>query len=109
MMKTILCAIAAASVAVVSPAWAQTMGSPNWGGWHDRWMWWMPFQGLLSLVVIAAVVVGAILLIRALWHVGERRDRSERSSALDLLDARYARGEIDREEYQQRRRDLSER
>lgn len=89
------------------PAAAQTQGGPYWGMMDGGWMWWMPFHGLLWLFLVAAVVVGAVLLIRALWHLGERRERG-RSSALELLDARYARGEIDRDEYLQRKRDLGE-
>ena len=89
-------------LAVPHAAGAQYYGGPMM---HDRWLWWMPFHGILWVVVIAAVIVGGVLLIRRLWHVGEPTGR-ERSSALDVLDARYARGEIEREDYLQRRRDL---
>ncbi len=50
-------------------------------------------------VVIAGIVVG----IRWLVHQG-RGPRSD--SALDILRERYARGEIDREEFLARKRDL---
>ncbi len=94
-------------VTSAAPALAQSDAGPYWGRMHGGWMWWMPFHGFVWLLLVTAVVVGAVLIIRAFWSLGERRGR-ERSAALDLLDTRYAKGEIEREEYQQRKRDLSE-
>lgn len=79
---------------------------------YDGWMWWMPFHGVLSLLIIAAVVVGIIVLVRLLWPSNSNsagNGSARRSGALDLLDERYARGELDRDEYLQRKRDLSAR
>lgn len=77
-------------------------------GWHGDWMWWMPFHGIMWVIFIAAVVVGLVLLVRLIWHGGARPSLpSQRSSALDALDARYAKGEIDRDDYLQRKRDLT--
>jgi len=74
---------------------------------HEGWMWWMHLHGLVFLLIVAAVIVGAVLIVRSLWHAGGRPPSAGTSgSALELLDARYARGEIEREEYLQRRRDL---
>jgi putative membrane protein len=72
-------------------------------GWN--WLWW-----LLILVGVAAVVVG---LLRA-GGTGGRGGRDDRtppsgtpvSTARQILDERFARGEIDEEEYRARRREL---
>jgi putative membrane protein len=65
-------------------------------GFHDTgWL-----GGILSAAFwIALIVVGVLLLRRELPHM--RVDR--RSPALDLLEQRYARGEISREEFLERR------
>ncbi len=77
--------------------WGPGHGMGGWGGG------WMPFGGIgfLLLVIVAVLVIGGI--IRSVARPSERAPRAE---TLDLLDARYARGEIDREEYLQRRRDI---
>ncbi len=70
-------------------------------GWGWGW-WWFPFHGLISLVVLVLVIV---LLARAFRaphaYVGHGR-----SAALDMLEQRYARGEIQREEYLEKKKDL---
>lgn len=58
---------------------------------------WMVLWGILPLVGIVALVVW---LSRA---NGFRQDRT----ALDILKARYARGEIDQAEFEQKRREIS--
>lgn len=94
-----------------APAWAQ-QGYNTWGrGWDGHMMggWMGPFAGLLWMIAVAAIVVGAILLIRYLWTVGHGSTpgaRGGRSEALELLDKRYAAGEIEREEYLKRKEDL---
>jgi putative membrane protein len=62
-------------------------------------------MGLAMLLFWALLIVGVIALLR--WLAGWRRGAPpERQSALNILAERYARGEIDRAEYEQKRRDL---
>jgi putative membrane protein len=95
----------------VAPALAQQgqgmYGRGMYGG-HGMGTWWGPFMGILMLAAAVAVVVAGILALRHFWHIGERgqgRDAAD-GQARAILDERYARGEIDREEYLRRRRDL---
>lgn len=60
---------------------------------------------LLWLLVIAAVAVGAYLLVRAVRTRGGADDRG----GLTILEQRYARGEIDHEEFERRREGLASR
>jgi putative membrane protein len=53
---------------------------------------------LVVVVLLALIVVVTVLLVR---HFGERRPGS--ASAQEILDERFARGEIDADEYRQRR------
>ena len=78
---------------------------------HWFWLWplWIfaPFHGLLSLLVLVLIV----WLIFGRHHhpyygysgPGPAKGRSE---ALDILEGRYARGEIQRDEYLQKKQDL---
>ena len=67
-----------------------------WNGWwHMGWMW------LFWIVVIVAVV----FLARSLG-TGSRGARSANETAEDILKQRYAKGEIDREEYERKLSDL---
>ena len=60
----------------------------------------MVFMVLAWLLLIVAVVAGAWWLVRTVT-------RHRRDDALTILRERYARGEISREEYDSRRRDLA--
>lgn len=66
---------------------------------------WM-FGGFMWLFWIA-VLVGLFFLIKWLVQQSQSRDREKTESALEILEKRYARGEIDKEEYEQKRKDLS--
>jgi putative membrane protein len=61
------------------------------GGW-----WWV--MGIGWLVFLAAIVVLVVVLTRQV-----RGPVSTRRPAHDVLDERFARGEIDEEEYRRRR------
>lgn len=67
----------------------------------------MAAMGLVWLVVLAGIVVGVVLLIRALSDRGRAGHDRERR-AIAFLDERFARGDIDREEYENRRRLLTQ-
>lgn len=98
--------IAAAIVAVASPAVAHE----GFGHWrmHD-WGWGGMWLGpIFMLLVLAGLVAGIVALVRAFAGQRPASDPSSRSPR-DILDERYARGEIDREEYLRRREDMASR
>jgi len=61
-------------------------------------------MGLGSLLFLALIVIGIVLLVRG-PSAGPGPGREGRTAG-DILDERFARGEIDREEYEERRRAL---
>jgi putative membrane protein len=61
-----------------------------------RW-WWV-----IGPIVIAVIVWLSIRLI----NQKKSPQLSHKKSALDILNERYAGGEIDKEEYEQRKKDL---
>ncbi len=74
------------------------------GGWDGAMF---PFSGIFGLLVLALVIAALVWIVRAFLRPQDRAPRAERASAgLDVLDQRYARGEINRDEYQQKRADL---
>lgn len=89
----------------------------NGGGWNGGGAWGLAGD-LLSLVFLAALVVGVILVVRALLASPSRGSEWRQSgpppvsrgyeppSALRILEERYARGEIDRQEFLERKNDL---
>jgi putative membrane protein len=93
------------TLGLCSSAWAQERTS-DWG-WHPMWgMWgaWGVGMMLVMLTVWVLVIVGLIALVR--WLVMQGRE-SRTDTALEILRQRYARGEINKEEFDAKRRDLS--
>lgn len=81
---------------------------PHMMGWHGGWLG-MLFAPLFIILVLAIVIAVAILLVRSLggpWQGAAPPPPSR--TPLDILQERFARGEIDKEEYEERRRVLSE-
>ena len=76
----------------------------EWGwGMHPMWGAWGLTMALMMLVFWGVAIVVIVLGIR--WLVAQRK-ASGPDPALDLLRQRYARGEIDKEEFDSKRRDL---
>jgi putative membrane protein len=79
----------------------------GWGVFNGGWWFW-PHGPFFWLLMIALVVAAVIWLARTRGARTDSTDRVERRSrGLDVLDERYARGEIGRDEYQAKRRDLT--
>lgn len=79
------------------PGWGM-MGGYGWG------------YGLLHIAVTVAIIVGVVFLViwavRTMAVVGSHDHAPRRSSGLDVLEERYARGEINRDEYLQKKKDI---
>jgi len=81
------------------------------GGWRDygmgpgmMWGWWG--MGWIFMIIFwGFIVLGLIFLIR--WFVRMTKTSKVEESALDILKRRYAQGEINKEEFEQKKRDLS--
>lgn len=86
------------------------MWNNGWNGTHMfgadgmGWGWFMGLHGLFSLLVIGLIIAGVVFAVRAFTA-----SDGGGGQASDVLAARYADGQISREEYLQRRRDLETR
>lgn len=104
-----------AAASALLPAWAAAQTPPDPG----RYDWGYPMMGggwggmilgpIFFLLVLAVTIAIAMLLVR--WVSGSDvlpRFPSPKQTALDILKERFARGEIDRDEFEDRRRTLGE-
>ena len=80
------------------------MGYGNMVGWGGGWGGGHMFGfGLFAWVV---VIVGIVLLVRWLSGGGRSSGRRDEDDAMAILRDRYARGEIDKAEFDARKQDL---
>lgn len=94
-----------------SPVLAQQQQGPGYGPymWNGGWHGWF-FGPIMMIVFIAVVVVVIVLLVRWLGgpgHGGALHHPPDKTP-IDILKERFARGEIDKEEFEERRRVLGE-
>ncbi len=89
--------------------------SAQWGGYGwgmgPGMGWGFGMAGFWNIIMLAfwvAVIVGIIFLIR--WLVvstgGPGRSARSEDSALEILKRRYARGEVNKEEFEEKKRAL---
>ena len=99
----------------------------DWLGFSSMWIWiiviWIVFfvisifvymdaekrnmNGLLWLILTIIPYIGILfLIIYLIIRENEAKNSSYNRTALDILDERYAKGEITREEYQKIKRDI---
>lgn len=84
----------------------------QWGdGWaHGPWMmgWSMMawFGPIMMFIFLAVLIIALILFIR--WITASMGGRTKADdSALEILKKRYARGEIGKEEFEAKKKDLT--
>ena len=77
-----------------------------WGLGYGGWGHWASWLGPLFMFVFwALVIAGVVFLVRYLARQG--RAAGNGHSALEILKQRYARGEIEKDEFEAKRKDLS--
>ena len=75
----------------------------SWDGNGWWWNWWFLAHGLPSLASLLVIIAIVVVLARVL---GGHRPHLHNTSARAILEERYAKGEIDRDEYLQKKQDL---
>ncbi len=81
---------------------------PHWGMMGDfGYGSYGAFSMLLGPIILIAIIVGVIWFVRKDASLGALIAPGRRSSGLDVLEERYARGEIGRDEYLEKKRDIA--
>ncbi len=94
------------------PGWAQ-QGGPRYEGhmWDGGWYGWI-LGPLMMIVFLAIAVIVIVLIVRWLGGVGHAPSSNQAppsgKSPQDILKERFARGEIDKKEFEDRKRVLEE-
>jgi putative membrane protein len=71
-------------------------------GMMDGYGYGMGGMWILGLIFWILILAGIVLLIKYLWE-----GRGAHESALEVLKKRYARGEISKEEFEEKKKDLT--
>ena len=80
-------------------------GMMGWGGYGGHGMG--IFGGLFMLLFWGLIIVGLVLVVRWLWdHTRTTGGQGGAENPLEILKRRYAKGEINKEEFDRMKRDL---
>lgn len=78
-----------------------------WGDGGSWGMGWGMFGVLHMLLWWVLIILGIVVLVKWLFGGTSGQARGIENRALEVLKERYARGEIGKEEFDQKKRDLS--
>ena len=92
--------------------WGGNYGRGGYGGYGPGMMGWGYggwFSSIFDIIFLIAVVVGVFFLIRWIISASAKQGGQESGagdSAIEILRKRYARGEINKEEFEEKKKDL---
>lgn len=69
-----------------------------------HWMDWFGGGGFMMIFWWGLIIVGIILLVK--WLSDQKSQTRTEDSALEILKKRYASGEISKEEFEEKKKDL---
>lgn len=99
--------LTALSISLAATTAAQADSRGDWQGGYGQMFWgggYGMFGGLMMLVFWGVVIALIVLAVR--WFSQDRNDTGPKADAMDILRERFARGEIDEEEFERRRKTL---
>lgn len=112
MWKRMMNALLALSIATAAlPAFAQVATErPDYWHYGSDWGWGhMIFGSVMMLLFWGVIIVGIVIVVRWLaGGVSQQSGSSSQKRSLEILEERFARGEIDKEEFEERKRLLTD-
>lgn len=69
--------------------------------------WMYPYGGGWFMMILWWVVVIGLAVVAVKWLSQQRGEQPKEDSALEILKRRYARGEISKEEFEEKKKDLT--
>ncbi len=75
-----------------------TMGS--YSGWGPGFGW------VFMILIWVLIIIGIVAIVKWIINASSSAQAPQQKTALDILKERYARGEIEQAEFEQKRRDL---
>ena len=82
------------------------MGNWGWDHMGSGTGWGMGFGGIYMILFWVVIIAAVVVLAKWMFGNSSRSDSARGKSALDILQERYARGEIGKDEFEQKKRDL---
>ena len=79
----------------------------NYGGWGVGSMMGWFGGGIMMLVFWVLLIVFIVWIVREVSGRNSHSNSNSSSNALEILKERYAKGEIDRKEFEEKKKDLS--
>lgn len=64
---------------------------------------WGGFGWVFMIIFWALIILGVVALVR---YLGEQHNVDKNNTPLDILKERYAKGEINKEEFEQKKKDI---
>jgi putative membrane protein len=102
-------AVSAALFMLLHPFAAIAQGSqspPQWdwpGPWHMMWGGGWGFWWIFPLFMLFMFVMCVLFMMRGAWGHGHHSGTDATTSALQILNERFAKGEIKKEEYDEKK------
>lgn len=99
---TTLAALLVSNVAYADSVddWGRGFGHMTWGGGYGM------FGGLMMLVFWGVILALIVMAVR--WFAGDRPGESKSTDAMDILKSRFAKGEIDEDDFRKRKAALKD-